>query len=224
MKVVAVNGSPRMEKGATHKILDPFLEGLKKGGGSVELFHLQKMKIRPCLGELKCWLQTPGECFYKDDMTDIYESLRAADVLVIATPVYVPLPGVMQDFLNRIVPLLQPALVLRDGRTRAKMRDDVNLSKFFLVSTGGWWELENFNRTLLIVEELAETSSVEFAGSLLRPHARMMRDMTDKAEESMNAAKEAGYQFATNGKVSPEISQVISQPLISKEEYWKQRQ
>lgn len=223
MKVVAVNGSPRMENGATRKILDPFIEGLKKGGASVDHYYLQKMNIRPCIGELKCWRETPGECFYKDDMKDVYVKLREADVLVIATPVYVPLPGAMQEFLNRIVPLMQPALELRDGRTRAKMREDVNLSKFFLVSTCGWWELENFNRTIHIVKELAATSSVEFAGSLLRPHARMMRDMPDKAEEIMNAAKEAGYQFATNGKISPEISQIISQPLISKEDYWNQR-
>ena len=223
MKVVAVNGSPRMEKGATNRILTPFLEGLKKGGALVEQFYLQKLKIRPCLGELKCWLETPGECFYKDDMQDIYEALRKSDVLVIATPVYVPLPGVMQDFLNRIVPLLEPALELRDGRTRAKMRSNVNLSKFVLVSTSGWWELGNFDRVVHIVEELAETSSVEFAGSLLRPHARRMNEKPDKAEEILDAAREAGFQLATNGSMSSETLQAISKPLISQEEYWESR-
>ena len=212
-----------MENGTTRKILDPFVEGMKKGGATVDLYYLQKMNIRPCIGELKCWRETPGECFYKDDMTGIYEKLREADVLVIATPVYIPLPGALQDFLNRLVPLLEPALELRNDRTRAKFRENVNISKFVLVSTGGWWELANFDRVIHIIRELAETSSVEFAGSLLRPHARMMRDMPDKAEEIMNAAKEAGYQFATNGMISPEIIHVISQPLISQEDYWKQR-
>ncbi len=212
-----------MEKGATNRILAPFIEGLKNGGASVELFHLEKMKIRPCLGELKCWRETPGECFYKDDMQDIYEALRKADVLVIATPVYVPLPGVIQDFLNRIVPLLEPVLELRNGRTRAKMRNNVNISKFVLVSTSGWWELGNFDRVVHIVEELAETSSVEFAGSLLRPHARMMLELPEEAQEIFDATTEAGYQLVTNGNITKQILEEISKPLISEEEYWARR-
>ncbi len=212
-----------MEKGRTTSILTPFLEGLKKGGASVEHYYLQKMKIRPCLGEFKCWRETPGECFYKDDMQDIYEALRKADVLVLATPVYVSLPGKMQDFLNRMVPLLEPALEFRNGRTRAKLRNNVNLSKFVLVSTGGWWELGNFDSVVHIVEELAETCSIEFAGSLLRPHAGMMNEKPDKAEEIFDAARAAGYQLTTNGRMSSETLQAISQPLISEKEYWAKR-
>ena len=223
MKVVAVNGSPRMEKGRTTSILTPFLEGLKKGGASVEHYYLQKMKIRPCIGELKCWRETPGECFYRDDMHKVYEPLRESDVLVIATPVYGPLPGAMQEFLNRMVPLMQPSLELREGRTRAKMRENVKLSKFFLISTSGWWELGNFDRTIHIVKEFAATSSIEFAGAILRPHARMMLQLTEEAQEIFDATRDAGYQFATNGSISQETLDSISRPLISEKEYWAKR-
>ncbi|MHA1863509.1 MAG: flavodoxin family protein [Candidatus Thorarchaeota archaeon] len=223
MKVVAVNGSPRMEKGRTTSILTPFLEGLKKGGASVQHHYLHKMKIRPCIGELKCWRETPGECFYRDDMHEIYEVLRESDVLVIATPVYVPLPGAMQEFLNRMVPLMQPSLENREGRTRAKMRENVKLSKFVLISTSGWWELGNFDRTVHIIKEFAATSSIEYAGAILRPHARMMLQLPDEAQEIFDAARKAGHQFATNGSMSPETLQSISKPLISEEEYWAKR-
>ena len=212
-----------MEKGRTTSILTPFIEGLKKGGASVQHHYLQKMKIRPCIGELKCWRETPGECFYRDDMHELYESLREADVLVIATPVYVPLPGAMQEFLNRMVPLLQPSLELRGGRTRAKMRENVNLSKFILISTCGWWELANFNRTIQIVEEFAATSSIEYAGAILRPHARMMLQLPEEAQKIFDAATEAGYQFATSGKLVPDILQTISKQLITEEDYWADR-
>ena len=217
LKVVAVNGSPRMEKGRTTSILTPFLEGLRKGGASVEHYYLQKLKIRPCIGEFKCWSETPGECFYKDDMQDIYDVLREADVLVIATPVYAPLPGATQEFLNRLVPLMQPSLELREDRTRAKLRENVNLSKFVLVSTSGWWELGNLDIVVHIVEEYASTFSVEFSGAILRPHARMILQLTEEA------TTEAGYQLATNGSMAPEILQDISKPLISKEDYWAKR-
>lgn len=223
LKVVAVNGSPRMEKGRTTSILTPFLEGLKKGGASVEHYYLQKMKIRPCIGEFKCWSETPGECFYKDDMQNIYDVLREADVLVIATPVYAPLPGATQEFLNRLVPLMQPSLELREDRTRAKVRENVNLSKFVLVSTSGWWELGNLDIVVHIVEEYASTFSVEFAGALLRPHSGMILELPEKAQEIFDATTEAGYQLATNGSMAPEILQAISKPLISKEDYWAKR-
>lgn len=219
LKVVAVNGSPRMEKGATHRLLTPFLEGLKKGGASTELFYIQKMNIRPCIGELKCWRETPGECFYKDDMQEIYEALRAADVLVLATPVYVPLPGAMQNFLNRIVPLLESSLEFRSGRTRAKLRDGVSFTKIVLVSTCGWLELENFDRVVHIVKELAETASIEFAGSLLRPHARRMNEKPDIVEEIFDAARDAGYQLTIEGSMATETLQAISRPVISQEEF-----
>ncbi len=156
-------------------------------------------------------------------MHDIYESLREADVLVIATPVYVPLPGAMQEFLNRMVPLMQPSLELREGRTRAKLREDVNLSKFVLVSTSGWWELGNLDGVVHIVEELAKTSSVEFAGAILRPHSGMMLELPEKAQEIFDVTTEAGYQLVTNGSMTSDILQAISKPLISKEDYWAKR-
>lgn len=66
-KVLAINSSPKMEKGNTNLILTPFLEGIKEAGAEVELFYTNKLKIGPCKGDLNCWIKTPGECFQKDD-------------------------------------------------------------------------------------------------------------------------------------------------------------
>ena len=37
MKVIAFNSSPRMDKGNTALILNPFLEGMREAGAEVEL-------------------------------------------------------------------------------------------------------------------------------------------------------------------------------------------
>jgi len=89
--VIAINGSPKMEKGNTVKILKPFLEGMETAGASVELFYAKRLNVRPCDGELYCWTKKPGQCYIDDSMQSLYPKLRDADIIVLATPVYIPL-------------------------------------------------------------------------------------------------------------------------------------
>ena len=86
MKVLAFNCSPKMNKGNTALILNPFLEGMREAGAEVELFYTKKLKINPCQGEGNCGFKTPGECFQKDDMQMLYPKLRDADIWVFAPP------------------------------------------------------------------------------------------------------------------------------------------
>lgn len=219
-KVVAINGSPeRMERGNTAKILTPFLEGMEEAGASVELFYAKRLDVKPCSGELHCWNKKPGQCYIDDSMQMLYPRLREANILVLATPVYIPLPGEMQNVINRLVPLLDPALKMRNGRTRARFRADVRINKIVLISTSGWWEIGNFGTVLRIAKELAKDANVEFAGALLRPHASFLAKNKEKAEEVFAAARQAGTQLLKEGKMSKNLLDIIGQPLISKEKW-----
>lgn len=219
IKVVAISGSVRMEKGNTAIILGPFLDGVKEAGASVELFYAKRLNIKPCIGDFQCWNKKPGQCCISDGMQLLYPKLREADILVLATPVYIPLPGEMQNLINRLCPLADPILETRDGRTRARLRDDVKISKIVLVSTCGWWEKGNFGTVLRIAEELAKDLSIEFAGAVLRPHAYLMIENKEKAKIITKAVKQAGFQLVKQGRMTNEILEKISQPLISEEEW-----
>ena len=216
-KVVAVNGSPRMGKSNTTKILTPFLEGMKDAGASVELFYAKRLNIKPCTGEFYCWNKNPGQCHIDDDMQPLYPKLASADILVLATPVYVPLPGEMQNFLNRLVPLIDPVLKKQNGRTRARFRTNVKISRIALVSSSGWWEMGNFGTVVRIVEEFAKDADVEFAGALLRPHSSYMAENKEKAEKIFEAAKQAGNRLVKEGRMPKRFLKIIGQPLISEE-------
>ena len=217
--VFAINGSPNMEKGNTALLLGAFLEGMKEAGAAVELFYAKRLNIKPCLGEFHCWDEKPGECITQDSMQSIYPKLRAADVLVLATPVYIPLPGEMQNFLNRLCPLLDDFLEFREGRTRVRFRDDVKIRKIVLVSTSGWWEMGNLDTVLRIAEELAKDAGQELAAAVLRPHAHLMKENKQKGKIVLDAAKQAGVQLIKDGRISKKLLDTISQPLISEEEY-----
>jgi len=216
-KVVAVNGSPRMGKSNTTKILTPFLEGMKDAGASVELFYAKRLNIKPCTGEFYCWNKNPGQCHIDDDMQPLYPKLASADILVLATPVYVPLPGEMQNFLNRLVPLIDPVLKKQNGRTRARFRTNVKISRIALVSSSGWWEMGNFGTVVRIVEEFAKDADVEFAAALLRPHSSYMAENKEKAEKIFEAAKQAGNRLVKEGRMPKRFLKIIGQPLISEE-------
>jgi multimeric flavodoxin WrbA len=208
-----------MEKGYTHKILTAFTEGMKEANAEVEIIFAKRYKIRPCLGDFDCWYRKVGQCTQKDDMEKIYPKFREADVLVLAIPIYLLFPGEIQNLLNRMMPLVEPILKFRDGRTRVKFHDDVKISKIVLVSAGGWWEKENMSPIVDFTEHLAKDASVEFSGSLLRPHASFMKHYEEKANEILSAARSAGNQLINEGKMSKDTLETISQPLLPEKEF-----
>ncbi|MFX1482654.1 MAG: flavodoxin family protein [Promethearchaeota archaeon] len=218
MRVLAINGSARMEKGYTHKILTAFLEGMGNEDVSVETVFAKKLRIRPCLGDFQCWYEKVGECIQHDDMEELLQKLRETDILVLAIPIYLPLPGEMQNLLNRLMPIVEPILEFHDGRTRAKFYNDVKISKIVLVSAGGWWEKENMDLVVSIVEHIAKDTNIDFVRPILRPHASLLDEYEDKANEVLTALRSAGSQLIREGKISQETCEIISQPLISEEE------
>jgi len=221
-KAVAINGSPRKQQGNTAMLLTPLIQGMKDAGCDVELFYARDLKVRSCnCINMYCWYQKPGRCYLKDDMDLLYPRLREAEILILATPVYIPLPGEMQNIINRLCPLIKPLLDTRESRTRARFQADVKIRKILLVSTGGWWEKENFGTVVRIAEELAEDASVEFAGAVIRPHAFLMKKegkLTRDGQVVIEAARKAGKELAQNGAISQETFEAISRPLISEEE------
>jgi len=215
-----------MERGNTAMVLNPFVEGMMDAGSHVELFYASRLKVKPCAcGTMYCWTEMPGECCIKDKMELLYPRLKESDILVLAAPVYIPMPGDMQNIINRLCPLLDPVLGFRKGRTRATFRKDVRIRAIVLVSTGGWWEKGNFGTVVRIVKELAEDASVNFAGAVLRPHAHVMRkdgELTQDGRAVLDAVRKAGYELVKDGVMRQETLATISRPLISRAKFWRE--
>lgn len=218
VNVVAINGSPRMEKGSTAKLLESYLRGMEDAGASTRLRYASRIKARPCSGDMNCWYKRPGRCHVHDPMQELYPEVSDAEILVLATPVFIPLPGDMQNLLNRLCPLVDPDLRFENGRTRARLRQGVRLSKVLLVSTGAWWELQNFATLVRIVEELASDMGIEYSGAVLRPHAFLLSKDREMADIIYKAVRRAGSQMISEGRMSKELLDLISQPLVPEEE------
>jgi multimeric flavodoxin WrbA len=212
-----------MDKGNTALILGPFLDGMKEAGAEVELFYTKKLKIGPCQGELNCWLKTPGKCFQKDDMAMLLPKMGEADIWVFATPVCVDGgTGQMKKVMDRGVPMVQPFFELREGHCRHPLREGTRDGKIVLVSTCGFWEMDNFDPLLVHMKAFCRNTGREFSGALLRPHGPAlgaMMKMGEPVRDVLEAAKEAGRQLVTEGGISPETLSIVSRELLPLEVY-----
>ena len=85
--VLVLNGSPR-RNGNTAALVDAFAEGAAQAGHDVVRFDVALMDIAPCRGCLGGGADADGPCVQKDDMDAVYAAYRAADVVVLASPMY----------------------------------------------------------------------------------------------------------------------------------------
>ena len=85
-KVLILSGSPR--KGGNSDLLcDEFLRGAKESGNDAEKIFIREKKIAPCSACYYC-KDHDGACAIKDDMAEVLDKMQAADVIVMASPVY----------------------------------------------------------------------------------------------------------------------------------------
>jgi multimeric flavodoxin WrbA len=85
MKIIAFNGSPRND-GNTELLLRETIKGIEDTGLSVHTFNLNEMNIRPCQDCGGC--DETGKCIINDDMDQIYEAIRNADRIILASPIF----------------------------------------------------------------------------------------------------------------------------------------
>lgn len=85
MKILAISSSPR--RGGNSEVLcDEFLKGAAENGNETKKIRLADKKIAPCLACGGC--AGTHICVRNDDMAEIIDAMKAADVILLASPVY----------------------------------------------------------------------------------------------------------------------------------------
>lgn len=82
-KILILEGSPR-KNGNTDLMAQEFAVGATEAGHKVEKIYIKDKTIKGCLGCGACQ-RNGGSCVQKDDMTEIYEKIAAADAVVFAS-------------------------------------------------------------------------------------------------------------------------------------------
>lgn len=85
MKIIALQGSPNID-GSTAILVEEFARGAREAGHAVERVDVARLDVRPCTGCVACGYE--GPCVQRDGMGAVRSSLLAADMVVLATPLY----------------------------------------------------------------------------------------------------------------------------------------
>lgn len=89
----------------------------------IEIINTADLKIMHCMGCNNCWLKTPGVCSIKDDYEIILKKLVAAENFwVVADTKFGFIDYRGKRVLDRIVPMLNMYIEIRDGWERHQLR------------------------------------------------------------------------------------------------------
>lgn len=85
MEIIAFLGSPRKD-GNTELLLKEAIRSIEESGINVHIFNLNLMNISPCQNCSGC--DDTGICTIEDDMVQIYDAIRTADRIILASPIF----------------------------------------------------------------------------------------------------------------------------------------
>lgn len=112
MKVLIISTSLRTNSNSDI-LARKCVRGALGAGHEVEYVSLKGKSIEYCIGCLSCIKS--GSCVLKDDVKDIMEKVKQAEVIIFATPIYYyEMCGQMKTLLDRLNPLYASEYAFRD--------------------------------------------------------------------------------------------------------------
>lgn len=105
-KMIAFWGSPR-KNGTTAKVMEQVMEGAKSEGAEIITYYLNNPEIKGCQGCFYC--RSNEGCATKDALQPMYEQLKEADGIIIASPIYfMNISSQTKKLIDRLYPMMNP--------------------------------------------------------------------------------------------------------------------
>jgi multimeric flavodoxin WrbA len=228
MKILAINGSHRGEKGFTQFLIDKVFEGAQNAGAECDTIVLAKLNINHCLACDTC--HTPEhflKCVYegKDDVKSIFDKIIEADILIYATPTYIfSMSGLMKTFLDRFygtadvneIKLSKSGLIFHhiDNRLLSK--------PFAVITCCNGMENELTKNTVSYFRTFSKLNDAKLLGILVRNGGQLVQHGTDplmerrfpKLTDVYNAYIQAGRELVVHGSISKSTLNKANQEIL----------
>jgi len=106
MKILGISGSHRKGQN-TFKMLEESMKGVKEVEPAAEtkIVELAELKIEPCIavcGPAGTCGKEPFKCILKDDLQMVFDEMKLAHGILIASPRYFIIPSKLQALIERL--------------------------------------------------------------------------------------------------------------------------
>lgn len=174
--IIILVGSMR-KNGNTARLVQSFADGAVQNN-NVEIVYVADYNVNPCIGCNSCFVREGNQCFQDDDMVKIYEKLRNADIVVIASPVY--FYGISAQ-LKAIV-----------DRLHTPMRNTFHIKKLGLFLVGAAQFPNLFDPILMQYQMVLDFFKLESIGTVL------VRGVNDIGDIDGNSALKEAYDMGVS--------------------------
>ena len=232
MKLLAINGSYRGEKGYTSFLINKVLEGANAAGATCEVIHLAKKSIKHCIGCFTCQKENHlMSCIFedKDDIKEIYIKMEEADLLIFATPVYVfNQSSLLNQLFDRYLGtcksnelIFTKSKGLKNGLFFHHINKNICSKPFITLICQDNLEVATHSSILNYYKTYSRFMGAPYVGSLVRRSGGVALHGDGKALEKYpvlgtiyESFYQAGIELAQQGKLSKRTMKLANQPLI----------
>ena len=228
MKIVAINGSPKGRASSTNQMVTSFLKGAQKAGAETVNIYLAEKEIKHCKGCFSCWVNHPGQCVIKDDMAELMSLREDADILVLATPLYVDnISGILKDFMDRSIVKVDPHFQKDSkGECRHLKTSEGQYPKIVMMSNCGFTERSHFQVISHWIKRAALNMHTEVIGEIYATQGGLLtapiEDLRPIISNYLKLLEKAGEEIVTTLKISEETDKSLEKNFIPDEIYIQQ--
>ncbi len=188
--MLAVSSSPR-SGGNSELMLDAAVEAARAAGAEVEKVVLRDLGFKPCLNCGGC--SKTGRCVLNDAYCELNDKLRAADRLILASPIYMAsLCAQMKCMIDRGQPFWAEKYLLKKAPPPRKFE-----RRALFLSCGGFGKGEKF---LANAEQIVKVYLIclgyAYAGSVFEPGVDEKLAIMDHPD-ALERCRKAGAEMAS---------------------------
>jgi multimeric flavodoxin WrbA len=153
-------------------------------------------------------------------MDQLYPVLKESNLLVMGTPVYTDnMSAQLKTVMDRCICGMDPFLRL-DAATRVRHPYRWAMpTKFFLVSTSGFPEMESFSPLIMTFRAQAANFGSEPTGEICVSGSIALQMAPQLLEPCLERVQQAGKMLALHEKIEPPLLEELSRPLMTQEQY-----
>ena len=160
MKVLGILGSPR-KNGNSDILLNEAIKGARSNGAQAEKIYLYDLDFRGCIACGGC--DKTGECVLVDDMTPLYNKLRASDAIIISAPIYFAgLPAQLKAMIDRCQSEWVAKYVLKKRKAKSAKRK----TKGAFICVSGYKKDIFYKAAKKPMEAFFKTMNIDFSREL----------------------------------------------------------